>query len=262
MLSLESIEKRLLHPKAYYVFYIIFYRAAIGEARWKECMDDNNDTARIGNDSTEAFALLMFANNYKAWLYEMKLEHGTDLCTEYDTLPGGSGGKVSIADVMNPDLEFGETCFSDSDGFVLEDPTDSRFKGAAKKRMDWAKALKKQPICVEMDKTWKDAKENATPAPTDKRERENKKRKVMKSMKRFTGVPDSGERKFKGWSDSGHKAFQKTTLEIKADATKGMYAVWDKAFRQVSHQRHQSEFANKKSAVEKYAVDTNVVWEL
>jgi hypothetical protein len=40
----------------------------------------------------------------------------------------------------------------------------------------------------------------------------------------------------------------------------------DKAFRQVSHLRHQNEFEHKRNsgagAVEKYEVDTNVVWEL
>ena len=32
MLSLESIEKRLENPKAYYIFYQFFYKAAVGES--------------------------------------------------------------------------------------------------------------------------------------------------------------------------------------------------------------------------------------
>ncbi len=69
MLSLESIEQRLDNPKAYYVFYQFFYKAAVGEVRWKECMDSLE--TRIGNDTTEAFAPLL-----KAWLYKEKLNHG------------------------------------------------------------------------------------------------------------------------------------------------------------------------------------------
>jgi hypothetical protein len=42
MLSLESIEQRLLNPKAYYVFYEFFYKAAVGGTRWKECMMEEN----------------------------------------------------------------------------------------------------------------------------------------------------------------------------------------------------------------------------
>ena len=68
LLSLESIEQRLDNPKAYYVFYEFFYRAAVGESKWKYCMD--NLDMRFGNDTTEAFALLLFANNYKAWLFQ------------------------------------------------------------------------------------------------------------------------------------------------------------------------------------------------
>jgi hypothetical protein len=33
MLSLESMERRLENPKAYYVFYEFFYKAAVGEQR-------------------------------------------------------------------------------------------------------------------------------------------------------------------------------------------------------------------------------------
>ena len=80
MLSLESIEQRLENPKAYYVFYDYFYKAAVGEVRWKECLDCGD--MRIGNDTTEAFALLLFANNYKAWLYEEKQTHQEALMTE------------------------------------------------------------------------------------------------------------------------------------------------------------------------------------
>jgi hypothetical protein len=73
MLSLESMERQLENPKAYYVFYQFFYKAAVGEVQWKECMDSSE--ACMGNDMTEAFGLLLFPNNYKAWLYEEKLNH-------------------------------------------------------------------------------------------------------------------------------------------------------------------------------------------
>jgi hypothetical protein len=52
----------LENPKTYYVFYQFFYKAAVGEVCWKECMDGSE--AHIGNETTEAFALLLFANNY------------------------------------------------------------------------------------------------------------------------------------------------------------------------------------------------------
>ena len=47
----------------------------------------NNKEERIGNANTEAFAYLLLANNYKAWLYEEKDNHGDALLTEYDHAP-------------------------------------------------------------------------------------------------------------------------------------------------------------------------------
>jgi hypothetical protein len=64
---------------------------------------DSSSEVRIGNDTTEAFALLLFANNYKAsWLYEEKFTHGDALWTEYESM----GGKESIVDRLLIDQEF------------------------------------------------------------------------------------------------------------------------------------------------------------
>jgi hypothetical protein len=38
----------------------------------------------------------------------------------------------------------------------------------------------------------------AEPAATDKKEQEKKKRKLMQGLKKWTGLADAGERKFKG----------------------------------------------------------------
>jgi hypothetical protein len=65
----------------------------------------DSSEARIGNDTTEAFALLLFANNYKAWLYEEKLNHGeAALWTESDNVP--SVRRDSIVDRLLLDLDF------------------------------------------------------------------------------------------------------------------------------------------------------------
>ena len=67
--SIESVKRRLKDPKAYCIFYMYFYTAAVGEERWKECLSTEG---RIGSNTMEAFALLVLVNNYKAWLYEEK----------------------------------------------------------------------------------------------------------------------------------------------------------------------------------------------
>jgi hypothetical protein len=66
LVSIESVKRRLEDPKAYFVFYMYFYTAAIGEVRWKERL--SKEEGWIGNNTTEAFAMLVLVNNYKAWL--------------------------------------------------------------------------------------------------------------------------------------------------------------------------------------------------
>jgi hypothetical protein len=92
----------------------------------------DSSEARIGNDTTEAFALLLFANNYKAWLYEEKLNHGEALWTDYDTVP--SVRRDSIVDRLLLDLEF--VFEKDTEELVVCDATKQTYKKAAKARKD------------------------------------------------------------------------------------------------------------------------------
>ena len=71
-------------------------------------------------------------------------------------------------------------------------------------------------------------------------------------------MADKGERKFKGWSDNGQKAFAQWTKDIKADAANGMYAIWEKAFRVVEL---ELRVKTRRQAVNKYEVDKMLVWE-
>jgi hypothetical protein len=66
---------------------------------------------RISNDKKEMFALLLFANNCKAWFWEEKLAHGAAPCNECDC---DSSGKDSIVDALLAEQEF-----------VLEEEVDS-----------------------------------------------------------------------------------------------------------------------------------------
>ena len=262
MLSLESMEMRLENPKAYYVFYEFFYKAAVGEVLWKECISDASK--RIGNNTTEAFALLLLANNYKAWLYEEKMSHGEDLLTEYDTSPSGDG-EAPIVDKLLVNQEF--HLDSETEEFVVTPSTNKEmYDKAAMIRRDWFVKLRDQPICDEIKNSWQhqanvfeERSTNGSP-PIHKKERERKRRKLMKGLKKWTGTAEEGERRFKGWSDSGHRAFELWTLAIKTDVRDGNYVIWEKAFRKV-HIREQVARQDETTAVQKYTADTNLVWE-
>ena len=89
-------------PKAYFIFYLYFYPAVVGDTSWKECIAKKE--GRIGSNTMEAFALLVLVNNYKAWLYEQKKTHKTSLWTEYDSPP--SYGKPSVVDKILDGVQF------------------------------------------------------------------------------------------------------------------------------------------------------------
>jgi hypothetical protein len=76
-----------------------------------------------GNNTTEAFALLLVSNNYKAWMYEEKRSHGNELLTEYDTLP--SVAAVSIVDKLLVDQEI--VLETGAEEMVVRNTTSERF---------------------------------------------------------------------------------------------------------------------------------------
>ena len=225
---------------------------------------------RIGNDTTEAFALLLFANNYKAWLYHEKLNHGDALWTEYDR---ASHGKDSIVDRLLVDQEF--ILEEDTEAtLVISDATKMSYRKAVKARKDLLAGLRRLPVCAEMTRTWQltaggevdqevvsENEPNGT-EPANKKERDKKKRKLMKGVTKWTGTADEGERKFKGWSDNGHKAFVEYTMNIKKDVTSGKHTLWERAFREVHAKQKEVRTSEDQPAVMKYTVNRSVVWEL
>jgi hypothetical protein len=263
MVSLESMERRSEDPKASCVFCQCFCKAAVGEVRWKECMDDSEE--RIGDDTTEAFALLLFANNCKAWLCEEKANHGEALWTECESDAGNK--KDSVVDRLLCDQEF---VLEEGPGELLvQDTTKHAFKKAARARKDWLRELCHLPVCGEMMRSWSQTgsvDENqpnaAEPAANDKKEQDEKRRKLMKGLKKWTGLADEGERKFKGWSDNGQKAFEEWTVVVKNDVGSGKHALWEKAFGKAHQTNQQDARRSEDEQVKKHVVSRSVVWDL
>ena len=82
----------------------------------------------------------------------------------------------------------------------------------------------------------------------------------MKDLKRFTGTQTAEERRFKGWSDSGHKAFQEMTKQIKQDVEEGKYKKWERLYKEyisMTSKTKEQEDDKKKP----FQVDKGVVWE-
>jgi len=72
MLAFECFEQRWRFPKAYHLFYEYFFKAAVGDTRWKQSLKENRP---FGNTNTEAFALMILKNNYHAWMVQASSEY-------------------------------------------------------------------------------------------------------------------------------------------------------------------------------------------
>jgi hypothetical protein len=138
--SIESVKRQLEDPKAYCVFYMYFYTAAIGEVRWKECL--SKEEGRIGHNTTEAFTMLVLVNNYKAWLYEEKKIHQANLLTEYDCPP--SEGKPAIVNKILDGVQF--NLENEASPTVIYDKEDTNYKKLKKERVYVWNHLKKQRL--------------------------------------------------------------------------------------------------------------------
>jgi hypothetical protein len=253
-------------PKACCIFHQCFCKAAVGEVRWKECVERRE--GRIGNNAMEAFALLLFSNNHKAWLCEEKLNHGDALSTEHDD---DTGKKESMVDKLLEEQEFVlEGAAELEDMLVICDAKNTSYKKAVKEREEWIIDFKARPVCGEMLRSWTESacatRENAENESSNelpnKKERDKKKRKAMKGHKKWTGAADETERKFKGWPDNGHKAFKRHTHDIKADVEGGKCALWEKVFRKISATQREARLIDDQPSVLKHSVNRSAVWEL
>jgi hypothetical protein len=267
--SIESIGRRLKDPKAYCIFYMYFYTAAVGEGHWKECL--SKEEGRIGSNTMEGFAQVLLVNNYKAWLYDEKKTHQANLLTEYDCPP--SYGRPSIVDKILDGVQFNLEMEA-SKPAVIYDKNDSVYKKVERERVEWLEAFCKTDQCLQtkdgvLKKASNDTSEDGVAAEQaadeDRfvvKERAKKRRKLTRELREFTGVPSEGKKKHKGWSDEGMMTFEKYVKAIKKDVADDKYIAWEKAYREVMKRLGHS----KKERVEplqqtRYKPNISVVYE-
>ena len=270
--SIESLGRRWKDPKAYCIFYMYFYTATVGEVRWKEYV--SNEEGRIGSNTMEAFAHLVLVNNYKAWLYEEKKTHQSNLLTEYDSPP--SCGKPSIVDKILDGVQFNlEQQEGPGSPSVIYNKNDTTYKKLEKERIDWLEAFCKTDLCLQTSDgvLQKASTDNSNGSPGEEeeepeedkfvqRERAKKKRKLTRELREFTGVPTKGERRHKGWSDGGMVAFEKYVQTIRKDVEDDKYVAWEKAYRDVMDKLGHSKRGNDKPLEQaRYKPNLSVVYE-
>jgi hypothetical protein len=271
--ALEAFEQRLDNPTCYWVFYEYFLRAAVGDDEWKtntglhrhgwvsKKKRDSEPTIASTNDDTstlnknkrlatcldEAFAFLLFKNNFFAWLAHMKHTHKELLMTDYDTsnhrvdslsLPEIiMNGDVFILDLRrtfvfeDEDQQGVSTLVEVEDDFLIKkmDYNDESEKAEqAEAEVEYYKetAEKYRLNVEEIRRKVKDSAQynSLTEAMVRMDEQDGndtvqkkKRRRVLKEMKAYTGVKMGDERSFRGWSNRAFVELLELKTQINAD---------------------------------------------
>jgi hypothetical protein len=207
--SLEAFEMRLEIPMVYIIFYDYFFKASVGDSRWKrECLDEGCDS--LGSIQAESFAMLQLKNNYFAWLLEAKKAVPTlltDYCPEPRRRGKRSGAQAWLGSVeVNINGAPGEP-FLVHEGHEkyndLVKLTEQGVKRAATK-------ARQNKTYKELTRTLEEIGEDSIDAIDDedaeslspekiKLARMWKKRRILKPLRAYT-VRKEEEGKFKGWS--------------------------------------------------------------
>lgn len=272
--SIESFQTRLKLPKVYYLFYDYFFKAVMGEARWKRHYQEDK---RFGTSVAEAFAHALLENNYFAWLfdYKCKNEGSCNLKTEYeiDDTSRTSETDHSIS-VFCGDLAGVEIALPESDGeeyrcLQEESSSPEAYEAARTAANKLQEEILKEAVSAAGHKRAFDAARQiqerfSRDEPESSRDRAKKKRKCMRELKVYTGsaVRSGSERRYKGWSDEGKKFLFEMTGQIKDDVALGSHAQWEKMYRRICEVIKQSEEReNHTGESERYVVDCGVMYE-
>lgn len=257
--ALEAFEERLANPTLYYLFYEYFLRAAVGEEKWKLSTGHHttkrmrkgpirisptttDPDKRMASSLDEAFALLVFKNNYFAWLMEAKQNHD-GLVTDYDSgrsLTLSSPTLVqyllngSVLDLQWEEEEF-YVLWKPVSGGGRDDPEPnfnseyaaafSKFKLAVQRIRE---KVKNSPDYQHLTDAMKELRETND---VDGRSRKKKKRKLLRDLKPYTGIRIGDEKAFRGWSKRAFVDLVDLKNAIRKE--KDTYKRFGKAYRQL-----------------------------
>lgn len=289
--SIEHFQERYANPKVYFLFYDYFFKAVMGESKWKKNLRENK---RLGTSLAEAFTHTLIENNYFAWLFEYKAgkkNNITTLMTEYDMPPGDSTGnhserpnRTSADDLFTPtdflDIEIGVPRQDGQEFKCIAKATNSNrnspeYVAARRLRKETQQQIGNDARSEEkgrkrafdlLGETLKAYEEEMVDL-TD-RETLKKKRKCMRELKVYTGkalkVPnsDDSKTKCKGYSHKANKFMFEMSELIKEDVKTGNHRQFEQLYKKMIEVHRESE--NKENTAEsreRYQVDCNTIYQ-
>lgn len=272
--SMEAFEARMDIPTVYYVFYDFFFKASVGDAKWKlACSEFSKETERLGTKQEEAFAFLTLKNNYFAWLWEAKGSTKKVLVTDYDSRDEALlSGKKSLNEYYLK-IEFNlEKCDSEEEAtrvprsaevasgvdIVVYPSVDQElYKNLLRESERETATCRKRSLD---DLLY----EKIMPAlsiemPSEKEARKKKKAKIMRDLKRFTTKAED-ETGFKGWSPRAAEYNKNLLEEWKEDGKDRKEQLFNAAYRYLYRESNNEKKTNEKERNEVPVETVKACW--
>lgn len=277
--ALETFEERLDLPTIYYSFYDSFVRASAGENKWRSAAADSNaKEKRLATIIEEAFAWLLFRNNYFTWLFEAKLHWKDKLKTDYDPESQRAGCEElsKTCALSGAQIDLNEDGGGSAETVLIIDRESERFKML---RTQEEKKLKQMRKNARTNATYKNVankvkemlkreeqasmdNDNSSPSVYSETEQERKKkrRKLLNTFKEYT-VRQGNEGRFKGWSRRAAMDMTELVRAIKSERER--YNLFNRAYREVYYNRFKHKIDNIVSLQEEeFEPDYSTLWEL
>jgi hypothetical protein len=232
---------RLDNPNTYFVFYEQFLRAVTGDQEYKfrsgqkqltaQCSMTVRPESRMVTPLDESFALVVLKNNYFAWLLQAMKEF-PNLLTDYeeDKIHDDS---VTMAEYILGDylldLENGEeekgfawNCNIDKEKYDDTKDTYNVMVGNLRMKIRTSEEYKQLlELLAEIN-----AEESYT---RDEKSLKQKKRKLIKELKHYTGARKKREKAYRGWSERVFTDMLQLKTDVEEDRQR--YKRFNTAFR-------------------------------
>jgi len=219
-------------------------KARLSGADSNSCLSSSK-TKRMASPIDEAFALIVLKNNYYAWLLAAK-EKGSRkvLLTDYDMAEFESSGSSTVETLAERLLQGAmirisndENGRSDDLDHVAWKPCDDdseevklRYSDAVTDYDILNTALRSKVSASKEYKLISDCVQDLR-TTTDTTQNKAKRKKMMKSLKCFTGMREENEPRFKGWNKRTFPILLDLKEEIKKE--KGLYKLFGKAYHKI-----------------------------
>lgn len=277
MLAFSSFRAGLKLPKARFVFYHYFLRAAMGDDRWKEAIRGNG---RFTNTQTEALALVLLENYCESWTFDYLVKNQrSNFQTEYDQNVQAEGAprrqredtKMSIVDIILPDIEFDLDADEANGDLVLLRHSGSRddiqrFDNAKETRLST-----QSEMCydAQLDRKYTSSELEAIRQIQNPKERKTALERQGTRYRIYTGGNHHGSNRVfdskakqqcRGWSNQVHLKMASLIQSMNEEAVqvKNTRAVFEKAYRELASEMIQNK--DNENSSDKFEVSLAVLY--